>query len=96
MNREGYLYTLSIEKLFKEFGERLKNTKVEHVPSKTGGFWDEYFNLYNPKEELACMDGETVQVIKDEGNILTLMNSTGMGDIEFELTETEFKIAAYE
>lgn len=95
MNREGYLFTLNIEKLYKEIGTDLKHTRVEHIPSKTGEFWDEYFNLYNPKGELVCMDGEGVQVIKDCGNCLKLMNSTGMGDLEFDLTEKEFEIAAY-
>lgn len=95
-NREGYLYTLNIERLFKEIGNNLKYAKIEHTPSETGDFWDEYFDLYNQNGELACMDGETVQVVKDNGNLLTLMNSTGMGDVEFDLTETEFKTAAYE
>ena len=94
MNRENELYTLSIEALFDEIGEDLEFSTIEYTPSEDDDYTHEYFDLYNESHNLACMDGEQVLVIKDNGDTLDLFSIESEKEVTFTLTLTEFKIAA--
>ena len=94
MSRENELYTLSIEDLFNEIGECLEFASIKHTHDADDDCIHEYFDLYNESNNLACMDGEQVLVIKDHGDTLDLFSVESEKEVMFTLTLTEFKIAA--
>jgi len=91
MSREGKEVYLSISTLEKEFGDDLEYTRIKYSSDEDG----EYFDLYNADDELCCMDGENVRIVKDDGTDLTFVNQNGLKDVEFRLTLTEFKTAYF-
>jgi hypothetical protein len=95
MSRVGMKFCLSIERLYDEIGECLEFTTIEYTPSEDGKPSHTYYDLYNENGNLACMDGEEATIIKDDGETLTLLNEESETPVEFKLTLTEFKIAAF-
>lgn len=94
MSRVGEKYCLSIKTLYEEIGEDLEFATIEYCKEEEED--NEYFDLYGTNRNLiACMDGEEVTVIKDQGDTLVFINENGLQSIEFTLTLTEFKIAAF-
>ena len=92
MDKKDYSVCLSVLALKKEFGDDLEHTRIEYTFDEKEG---EYYNLYNDKNELCCMDGEEVLIIKDGGSDLTFVNQNGLKDVEFKLTLAEFIIASF-
>ena len=91
MDRKDCLVCLSISALEKELGDNLEYTRIEYTPDGD----KEYFDLYNANDELCCIDGEEVLIVKDDGTDLTFVNQNGLKDVEFRLTLTEFLIASF-
>lgn len=73
---------LSIEGLYKAFGENLSFGKIRAIEDKDGS----YFDFYNRDGELACCDGEIVVIVSCNDHIYTLQND----DMKFKLTKQEF------
>jgi hypothetical protein len=80
---------ISIEGLYDAFGESLMFGKIRKTRQDNVVYFD-YFDL---KYTLVCMDGEEVEVIRDCGDILFLSNKNGEKNCTFALTKKEFDIA---
>ncbi len=91
MDRADCVVCLSISTLEKELGDTLEYTRIEY--SSDGD--EEYFDLYNDNDELCCLDGEEVLIIKDDGDTLTFRNENDKNNVEFKLTLTEFLTASF-
>lgn len=91
MSRVNETVCLSISTLERELGDDLEYTRIEY----TNDGDEEYFDLYNDEDELCCMDGEEVLIVKDDGTDLTFVNQNGLNDVEFKLTLSEFIVAAF-
>lgn len=91
MSREGKEVCLNIAALSEELGDDLEYTRIKYSSDGDG----EYFDLYNAEDELCCMDGENVRIVKDYGTDLIFVNQNGLKDVEFQLTLTEFKTAYF-
>ena len=91
MDKKDCLVCLSISALNKEFGDYLEYTRIEYACDGD----EEYYDLYNTNDELCCLDGEEVLIIKDDGTDLTFVNQNGLKDVEFRLTLTEFLTASF-
>lgn len=79
---------ISVESLYSKYGKTLSYCSIiEDIGDEA--YYDLFFG-----GELACMDGENCVVVK-EGDKYILKNSNGEKDIEFILTEEEFKVATF-
>ncbi|MCM1168222.1 MAG: hypothetical protein NC401_19730 [Ruminococcus sp.] len=54
---------------------------------------DEYYDLYNDDNELACMSGEVVTIVEVGKELVTFRNDNGESSIYFTLTKNELKHA---
>lgn len=83
-------YSLSIQSLYETFGEKLTfgYITIEKCDGK-----DHYFDFHNRDGNLACCDGETIQILRKENGIYTLMSECSLEEVPFELTEDELNIA---
>lgn len=88
-------YSLSVKNLAQAYPDgKLFTGQIEttHSGGKT------YYDLYNHKNELACMDGETVELVELKSPmpmVLVLENKNGEEPVRFMLTPNEFSLATY-
>lgn len=83
-------YTVSIQNLYETFGERLTYGRIT---TEENGSDDFYYDFYNPDGELACCDGETVEILNKENGVFTLQSDCAPEEVKFSLTEDEFNVA---
>lgn len=81
---------ISLETLYRKFGENLKYGKIK----KTVDGKQEYFDLYSDGK-LVCMDGETCGVINKGDNSILVKNVNGETDGSFLLSVEEFNIGCF-
>lgn len=78
--------TISVEKLY---GKNLEGGIVEKTGNEDMTYYDLYIN-----GTLACMDGETCEVVEESENRCILINKNGDADVKFTLTTEEMKLCA--
>lgn len=83
-------YTVSIQNLYEKFGEKLT---YGYITTEEGDRGDFYYDFYNRDGELACCDGETVEILSKENGVYTLRSDCALEDTLFALTEDELNIA---
>ena len=83
--------TISLKTLYDKFGDNLEHGEI----IKSGEGEQEYYDLYNVDSVLACMDGETCEVIefKRAKNITVLLNLES--DYSFALTNEEMGMGTF-
>ena len=83
---------ISIQALYEKFGNKLTYTTID----KTGEGEHQYFDIYNLYDDMiACCDGECVQIIEENENVITFLNTDAEKDIKFELSREEFETAVF-
>ena len=83
---------ISIQALYEKFGSKLTYTII----NKTREGKNQYFDLYNLHDDMiACCNGECVQIIEENENVIVLLNIEGENDIKFELSREEFETAVF-
>ena len=83
---------ISIQALYEKFGNKLTYTIID----KTGEGEHQYFDIYNLYDDMiACCDGECVQIIEENENVITFLNTDADKDIKFELSRKEFETAVF-
>lgn len=88
----GAAVTVSVKTLY----ESVNNPKyVEIIPDFDEKGNMAYFDLYNDKGELACMDGEVCRVAKAGRNRVVLSNAQGDNPVDFKLTAEEAGICCF-
>lgn len=84
---------ISVENLYNMYGKDLylNTIATEHSNSCT------YYDLYNEHGELACLDGEEVNVVQKGNGLISFVNCNGEYDVYFALTlkEAEKAIIGY-
>lgn len=82
---------ISLADLYNKFGEKLTYGTIEKSYQEETD--TEYFDFYNNKHGLSCMDGEVVYIEYLDDNIVELINKDGEIDTSFKLSKEEFEIA---
>lgn len=81
----------------KELYEKCNNShsiEIEVQQDENGN--DAYWDLYNADKELACMDGETCEVISiDQDGFVTLKNNDGESGKLFTLSPDEANVGLF-
>lgn len=83
-------FTLSIQNLYETLGNKLTYGSVTSEEYEDGAF---YYDFYNSDGRLACCDGETVKIIRQENGVYTLQSDCATDNITFDLTADELNIA---
>jgi len=99
------LVNLSVKSLYLQYGTRLASPLGAlqiMVRTEKENFWGEahtniYYDLLDDRGQLLCMDGEQVEVIRqdEKGNVL-LRSFMGETDMEFWLMPQAFRVATYQ
>lgn len=85
-------YGISVETLYKEYGENLTYCKIEKTEDENGV----YFDLYNNHGLLAICDGENAVIVtRDKDKIRLYAEDEEDSNREFDLTPEEFGIATF-
>ena len=83
---------ISVEALYKEYGENLTYCKIEKTEDENGT----YFDLYNRYGLLSICDGENAVIVsRDDKKIRLYEEDEEDINREFDLTPEEFKIATF-
>lgn len=77
---------ISVQNLYETFGD---NLRLNTISTEDDG----YFDLYNEHGELACMDGEEVNITETGDTYISFVNNNGEYSVYFALTHEEAKIA---
>lgn len=86
---------ISLETLYNEIGENLTHAVIEKTYQEETD--TTYYDLRNNSRDLvACMDGEEVQIISENENVVEFLNTNGEIDMIFKLSKEEFNIATFE
>lgn len=89
----GMKVTVSCKALYDEY-KGSNNFTIQTEPDETGedGYWD----LYNSHNELACMDGETCEIVEiSENGDITLKNVDGEVEALFTLSQEEAAVGLF-
>lgn len=91
---------ISLMTLFERYKNDMECEKVDISCGEIRHSYQEetdthYYDLYNSKGEIMCMDGETCQVISELENEVMFLNQDGENDVEFTLTKEEFEYATF-
>lgn len=84
---------ISLESLYNELGGDLTYGTIKKSYQEETD--TEYYDFYNNKHELACMDGEVVNIEVKERDYYVLLNTNGEVDTDFILSKEEFGIAHF-
>lgn len=90
--KTGMKVTVSVKELY-ESNIVTENVYIDTENNDNGeiGYWD----LYNNKYGLVCMDGETCEIISVNEDSIILKNEDGENDTEFVLTFKEADICCF-
>lgn len=80
--------TISLKALYANFGE---NLKYGTISKSVDGEW-EYYDL-ETSDGTVCMDGETCEIVENDGNIFTLRSIEE--EEVFKLTKEEVSIGSF-
>lgn len=89
---KGSVVTVSVKALYDEV---CHPRYVHIVPDFDAAGNMAYFDLYNKKDELACLDGERCRVTGRSDRKITLVNASGDKPVEFSLTAGEADICCF-
>lgn len=80
---------ISIEALYNKFGSALEFCNIKTIQTNDKS---KYFDLFT-NVGLVCMDGESCNIISNDGDVVVLSNEEGEIDYNFMLTIEEFNVA---
>ena len=87
---------ISVKALYDTYGEKLTYSRIERTIDGN----DIYYDLYNDKNILAIMDGETaigeIAIITNKDIDSITLVSTADGNNSFRLSREEYEIAVFE
>ncbi len=83
-------YTLSIQSLYETFGENLEYGYITTEKAEKGDF---YYDFHNRDGNLACCDGESVEILSKKDGVYTLLSDCALEECPFSLTEDELNVA---
>lgn len=91
--KAGMSVTVSCKELYEKCKEP-HSIEIEVQQNESGE--DAYWDLYNVGNELACMDGETCEVVSvDKDGFVTLKNDDGESEKLFTLSPEEANIGLF-
>ena len=85
---EGTTVCISVQALFETVG----TPKLGWI-NFDSDYYENYYDLYNEDNKLACMDGEEVTIEQVGETLVTFRNDEGESSIRFTLTKEEAEIA---
>lgn len=82
---------ISVESLYEKIGVFLTYGTINKYVEDDSVYYD----FYDVDGVIACMDGEEVEIVYQDNNIVELLNKNGEPATRFKLTKNEFEIATY-
>lgn len=83
--------TISLAALYERYNGKLNQGTIE----KTVSNGEEYYDLIEDNGRV-CMDGETCEIVSEEGDQYVLSNPKGEQETTFKLTKEEMKVAVFQ
>lgn len=87
---------MSVTVSCKELYEKCRDShSFEIQTEKNESGEDAYWDLYNADNELACMDGETCEIVGIQDGYITLRNNDGESEKLFTLSAEEANVGLF-